>query len=56
MLKENGRLAPSSDKETASTKTGRPVVCANCKTITILEKVEFGEEVRCAACNTPLDV
>jgi uncharacterized paraquat-inducible protein A len=56
MLKENGRLAPSSDKETASAKKSRPVVCTNCQTITIVEHVEFGEEIRCAACNQPLPV
>jgi len=56
MHKENGRLSPSSSKEKASTKKEHAVVCSNCKSITIVDHIEFGEILKCAVCGQPLEI
>lgn len=51
--KMNGRLEPADEHEIAI-KKGKPFKCEKCGVIQRIENVQFGEEYRCAVCNSKL--
>lgn len=50
MYKENGRLEPADDKETAKNK-GKLFACEACGYRGIYKNVEFGEKLYCPRCD-----
>ena len=53
MRKENGRLKPADEKETAELK-GKPFKCKRCGVIEYYTNVTFGSIQYCQECGAPM--
>jgi len=54
MKKENGRLKPAPEKETADVRS-KEFKCTRCSAVDYYRGLQFGEQVRCKDCGAYME-
>ena len=55
MLKANGRVSKTKDKETASSNKGKEFKCVSCDVLKKVGNIEFGEVIECPKCGSNME-